>query len=154
MKEEIYPEIIATDLMEEYISREEKCLYQYPIVMQYLRKKIDNHCVADYLKSVGGRRIVLYAVTNFTELLIRDIMNTSTDMIWGVCDKNSKNFGTNYLNCRMINGDEMLMDYKQNKFDKIVVCSIFHANAIINDLIRRGVELDDVLTISQVVFWM
>ena len=154
MKEEIFPEIIATDLIESYVSREEKYLYQYPIVMQYLKKKIANRCVADYLNSIGGRRIVLYAVTNFTELLIRDIRNTSTDMIWAVCDKNEKDFGKNYLKCRMVTIDEMLIDYKQNKFDKIVVCSVFHANAIIDDLMRKGVKLDDIMTIIQVVFWM
>lgn len=122
--------------------------------MQYLKKKIDNRCVADYLKSVGAERIVIYAATEFAELLVEDILNDSTGMIWAVCDKNAQSLGKSYHKCRVINIDEMLNDYKQNKFDKIVVCSVFHANSIIDDLIKKDIEYDDIFTVTQVVFWM
>lgn len=151
---EVYPEIIATDLIEGYIGNEERYIYQYPIVMQYLKKKIDNRCVTDYLKSVGIERIVIYAATEFAELLVKDILNTDTDMIWAVCDKKAKAIGKTYNNCKVISIDEMMIDYSNKKFDKIVVCSIFHKNAVIDELLEKGVDFDDILTAIQVIFWM
>lgn len=154
MKEEFYPEVIATDLLEGYIGDEERYVYQYPIIMKYLKKKIDNRCVADYINSVGAERIVIYAATKFAELLIKDIRNDSTDMIWAVCDKNSKKLEKKFHQCRVIGIDEMISGYKQKRFDKIIVCSVFYANAIIDELIKNDIEYDDILTATQVVYWM
>ncbi len=148
------PEIIPTDIQEGYVGTEERYVYQYPIIMKYLKNKIANKKITDYLRGIDVDRVVLYAITEFTDLLIDDMVDESPQMIWSLCDKKADKNGSLYKGFNMLNIDSMVSDYREKMFDKIIVCSIFHSNTIITDLVKRGVSMDDILTVTQVIYWM
>lgn len=154
MEEKMCPEIIALDLIEGYIGNDERYVYQYPIIMRYLKNKIANRKITDYLAQIGCNRVVLYAVTEFTDLLISDISNESSQMIWSVCDKKADEFGGVYKGCTMLNVESMISDYKDKKFDKIIVCNIFHANDIVTELVENGISMDDIVKVIEAIYWM
>lgn len=151
---EIQPAVIATDEILNYVGKYERYCHQYPIIMKYLKKKINNRRLDDFFKSINANKVVLYAVTEFTDLVIEELLNENEQMIYAICDRAADKFSGYYKNCRVINIDDMITDYKNNCFDKIVVCSIFHEKEIIDEFCDKEIPLDDVVTVIQAIYWM
>jgi len=136
-----------------YVSKEERYQFQYPIIMKYLKKKVSGWNVADCLANMGGKKIAIYAITEFAELVCEDLKQNDKQVeIVCICDRNYTKFEGGYCGKEVIGPQEMIERYHKKEMDKILVCSIFHVNEIINELLGRGVELDDVISITTAIY--
>lgn len=138
---------------DKYINTAERYQYQYPIIMRYLKNKINNWNIGDFLHEQGAYKVVLYAITEFTELVIDDLNRCENPMqIASICDKNNKKYIDGFHQFKVIGINELVAGYKTNEFDKILVCSIFHANEIYTDLMEREIKLEDIISINTAIF--
>lgn len=136
-----------------YITKEERYQFQYPIIMKYLRKKVSGWSVGDYLSRIGGKNIALYAMTEFTELAYEDLTcNDSKVTVVCICDKNFTKFTDGYRGRDVIGLADMAELYRKKEIDKILVCSIFHINEIVREILAQGVDLDDIISISTAIY--
>lgn len=136
-----------------YIGKEERYQYQYPIIMRYLNNKINGWNVGDFLYEIGGRTVALYAITEFTELVINDLKRCDKPIeVVSICDKNSKKYEDGFHEYEVTDMDNLLALYQSKRVDKILICSIFHVNEIYADLMERGIGLNDLISVNSAIF--
>jgi hypothetical protein len=136
-----------------YIDTVERYQYQYPIIMRYLKNKINDWNVGDFLYEQGAHKLVLYAITEFTELVIEDLKRCEKPIkIASICDKNNQKYIDGFQKYKVIGIDELVAGYESKKFDKILICSIFHANEIFTGLMERKIKLEDMISVSTAIF--
>ncbi|TCL58122.1 hypothetical protein EDD76_107238 [Kineothrix alysoides] len=136
-----------------YIDIAERYQYQYPIIMKYLKNKIDGWNIGDFLYEQGAQKIALYAITEFTELVAEDLEKCDKSIkIVAICDKNNQNHRNGFHQNEVIGIDKLVEEYESKKIDKILICSIFHANEIFYDLMERKIKLEDMITVSTAIF--
>lgn len=151
MADNIFPEVVARP--KGIIFEEERQIYQYPIVMKYLQKKIDGWNVAHFFEKRNIKNVALYAIVEFTDLVIDDWNRSdSQSKIVAISDKNYKKYKAGYKGCQVISVNELIENYKTGKIQMIVVCSIFHENEIFRELMNNGVQQDSLISINSVVF--
>lgn len=148
-----FPQVSEVVKREDYLEADRRQQYLYPIVMRYLKRKIAGWNVSDFFKMAGAKRIVLYAVTEFTELFCDDLKQQGSGAeILYVCDKKYGKYSRGYKGYRVVGIDEMLQAYQIGMIDHIVICSIFHENEIFAELLERGVQLEHLISINTVIF--
>ena len=69
-----------------------------------------------------------------------------------VSDRNYLRFARGYCGRKVVGPQEMIEMYRRKEIDKILVCSIFHVNEIINEFLCQGIDLDDIVSISTAIF--
>lgn len=137
----------------DYINTAERYQYQYPIIMRYLKNKINEWNIGDFLYEQGAQKIVLYAITEFTELVVEDLKRCKKPIkIAAICDKNKQKYIEGFQQYEVIGIDELMDGYESKKFDKILICSIFHVNEIFDDLMERKIELEDMISVNAAIF--
>ncbi|MBE5882423.1 MAG: hypothetical protein E7289_08975 [Lachnospiraceae bacterium] len=152
-KGNVFPQIPATNVNVAKTNREKRYCFQFPVMMKYLKKKAEGWSIADFLRGIGAKRVVLYAVSDFTGIVIKDIVNCKEPVeIVCVCDRNSEAYAGGYESCKVVNPDEMLDMYENKRIDKILVCSIMHEKNIFEDLTGRGISLDDLISINAAIY--
>lgn len=149
----MFPEIQNVISKSDYINQEEKKLYQYPIIKRYLEKKINGWSISDFFARNGIEKIVLYAISEFTELVCNDIYSNKNfqDIIY-ICDKNYTKYLKGYKGFSVVGVDKLIEDYQDNRIDKIIICSIYSSNEIFDNLLEKGVELNDLITLNYIIF--
>ena len=86
------------------VNLDERYTYQYPIVMTYLKRKLKGWVFWDFFNRFQTARIALYAITEFTELIIGDYENyKGTCCIECIADRNYKMFYNGYMNYKVVN---------------------------------------------------
>lgn len=149
---DIFPKVREIKCSPDYIGKEERYQFQYPIIMRYLKNKISGWNIGDFLYEIGIQKVALYAITEFTELVINDLERCSKPIeVMLICDKNSKKYEEGYLEYEVTGIDNLLAYYKSKKIDKVLICSIFHVNEIFSDLMERGIRLDDMLSVNSAI---
>ncbi len=134
------------------ITREERHLYQYPVMVEYLKKKIKGRGFADFFdeKKEG---IALYAVSDFTDLICDDVLQCGKEkLICYICDKNADGYKKGRKGYAVVTPDTLVHDYRDRKVTQIVVCSLVHENAIFKELISRGIREEDLISVASVVY--
>jgi hypothetical protein len=138
---------------DKYIDTVERYEYQYPIIMRYLKNKINDWNIGDFLYEQGAQKIVLYAITEFTELVIEDLNRCEKPIkIEAICDKNKQKYIDGFQQYEVIGIDELVERYESKKFDKILICSIFHSNEIFADLMKLKINLEDMIAVNAAIF--
>lgn len=139
--------------------RNERYAYQCPIVMKYLKNKLNGWNIGVFLQEIRVKKVALYAVTEFTEYVVRDLesfknlkIKEATIDIVCICDRNYSKYKMGFHGCDVIGVDELTDAYKANKIDKILICSVFHVNEIFQDLMHRGVPLEDLISVTSAIF--
>lgn len=149
----IFPTVQEVINKPNYVDVNERYQYQYPIIMRYLKNKIRGWGIGDFFEKNRVKKIVLYAVTEFTELVCDDLKNGDAFAeLTYICDKNYMKFSEGYKGHQVVGIEKLLEDYEADEIEQIVVCSIFHANEIFEELLQRGIRLDDLVSINNIIF--
>lgn len=136
-----------------YIVPEEWYSHQYPIIKKFFQKKMDGWNLGDFLLELGCKNVVLYAMTDFLDLAARDLMHSTPNIYlkYFACN-DAYRYPDGYLAREVCDIEKLAEDYKSGGVDKIVVCSIFHANEIFTDLLFAGIKLQDLISINTIIF--
>ena len=151
--EKCFPDTVLIKHSINFIGQQERYIYQYPLVMEYLKKKIEGRKVKTFLKEIGANKVVLYAMTEFMELMVEELANDEK-IVYAVSDKIAERLVPQYSEMSIMDMERLLEEYKKHSFDKLVICSVFHRNEIIEELQKRGILLADMITIVQIINWM
>lgn len=144
---------IQATLVNKTVSRQERCQYQYPFVLQYLENKIQGKEIWDFLADAGFYNIAVYAVTEWTKMLCDDLSGHEEEtQIVCVCDKRHTEFPRGIYGKEVVGIEEMVRQYEQGKVDGIVVCSVFHENEIICDLLEKGVRQQHIVSVISAIY--
>ena len=149
----LYPSVHEVIYKPDYIMLNERYQYQYPIIMQYLKNKIQGWGIDRFFIETGVKRVAFYAITEFTELACDDLQNKPSFIeLAYICDKNYQKFAMGYKGYQVVGIEKLVKDYHAGIIDQIVVCSIFHINEIFEELLKRGVRLDNLISIINIIF--
>lgn len=152
MRSDIFPQILEIQAQKGRASHEKRCLFQEKILQHYLMKKIEGWSVQDFLKKEKIEKYALYAVTDFIELFIKDLEKNGGNKPKVICDKNAKEFCRGMMGYVVQYPEEMLLLYNSGEIQKIIIMSVLHENEIIDELLKKGVLLHDMISIVSVLY--
>lgn len=153
MKQDIFPQMTEVSYGQGKASYEKKCIFHERLLYHYLTRKIAGWSVKYFLDKEDIRNYVLYAVSDFTTLFIRDLeQNGDIETRGMICDKNAEKFHFQFYDWQVILPEELVSQYKNGKIDKIIVMSVLHENEIIDELIKKGILLNDIISILSVIY--
>ncbi len=133
--------------------RNERYRYQAPIVMRYLKNKLYGWSISDFFEEVGTEKVALYTVTEFTEYVLLDLaQNENKKKVVCIGDKGYARYKQGIKGVTVVAPETVTDYYVQGKVDKIIICSISHANVIFDDFIKRGVKPEDIVTVTSAIF--
>lgn len=136
------------------VSEEEKIIYQFPLIVEYLKKKINGWSVVALLEQIAAKKVILYSITLYTELIAMDINNANTDIVIdSISDINEKMIGSIVCGKSVISIDEAVNKVITKEADCILVCNIFREQEIINDLLKKGLDPSNILTFTEIICW-
>lgn len=136
------------------ISEEEKTIYQFPLIVEYLKKKINGWSVGNLLEHIAATKVILYSITLYTELIAMDICNTDTDIVVdSISDINESMIGNMIYGKKVISIDEAINKVNIKDVDYILVCNVFREQEIINDFLQRGLDTSRILTFTEIMCW-
>lgn len=137
----------------QFIDNDERSIYQYPIIMKYLQKKVKGWNFWDFFKTYKDKKIVIYAVTEFTDLILDDYkMCTNQEYVSCICDRGYTRYRGSYREFEVISIDELINRYQEGEVETILICSIFHENEVYRDLMERGISQNALISINSVIF--
>lgn len=142
---------IMAKISEDNVALNNRLAYSYPIVFRYLSKKIDGWSVEEFFHEIGTKRIALYAVTDISRLVIKDLSNCNASIDFMLVDKNYRKFMHKIYGQQVCGVNDLLSLYYAKKIEKIIPCSITYSNEIFNELIAAGVSLNDIISINDVI---
>lgn len=134
------------------MSKEERSAFLYPIMLKYVSNIIEGEPLSKTLSTHGIKRIILYAVTEFTDLLMEEFENSQLVEVIAVADQNYKAHKGKYGVCPLISPDDLSQVFINKKADGVIVCSPIHANAIRDGLVRKGIEEKYIYSIIQLLY--
>lgn len=146
----INKEDIMAGVREKVIVHNDRMASLYPTIFNYLNKKIDGWNPSDFFREIGVRRIALYAVSDLTRLLVRDLNNHPGQVEFILADTNYHMYMHEIGGHKVYGMEELLRLYHAGQVEKIIPCVLFSANVIIDNLIAGGVRLEDIISINDV----
>lgn len=132
------------------MDRNERKLAYYPIVKQYLNNKLRGWSINDFFNLYRYQKVAYYAITEMLELVLTEVCccgftgNTYVYDTYYELDR--------YMDFEVGNKEKLINDVLNEKVDIIVVCSLFHENEIIDDLVTSGVPLEKIISIVSIIF--
>lgn len=152
--EKIFPEVDKNSIKSGILVGNQREVLYYPIIFKYLKNVLNGWRIVDFFMKIGKKKVALYAMTEFTDLILDDFSNSSSmDYIEGIYDRNSINLNKKYRGIELNNVDTMLRNMKENKIDCILICSFNNENAILNELVeKKKVDRHMIFSISEILF--
>ncbi len=149
----IFPSLRITWPDEGKAGYEKKCLYHERLLYRYLQRKMEGWSVKQFFESENIDSFALYAVTDFTHLFLKDLgPDCRRQGLKAVCDRNAGMFRKQLGNYPVASPDELAGQYHGKAVDKIIVMSVLHENEIISDLLKKGILLDDIISVVSVLY--
>lgn len=150
--EKLFPEVDKNSI-KSGIASQRDVLY-YPIILKYLKNVLNGWHIAEFCMKMEKKNIALYAITEFTDLILDDFRNSSSlDYIEGIYDRNSIKYNNKYRGIQLNSVDTMLQNIKENKIDCIIICSFNSENAIFSELIEnKNVDRHMIFSITEILF--
>lgn len=149
----MFPEVKKVTNTYNGAERSERYRYQAPIVMRYLENKLHGWNISDFFEEVGAEKVALYAVTEFTKYVLLDLMqNSCKEKVVCIGDKAYQRYGLGIERVAVVSPEKVISCYMQGEVDKIIICSVSHANVILDDFISRGVSPADLITVTSAIF--
>lgn len=152
MDESIFPRIFEMQETEVRASYEKKCFYHERFLYRFLTKKIEGWGVKNFLESEEIGQYALYAVTDFTNLFMKDLEKNGGKKPRIICDKNFNKFRRIIGGYVVSNPEELVDLYKSENIQKIIVMSIIHENEIMEELLKKGIQIGDMISIVSVLY--
>lgn len=149
----MFPEVKKVTNTYNSADRNERYRYQAPIVMRYLENKLHGWNISDFFKEIGAEKVALYAVTEFTEYVLLDLaQNENADRVFCIGDRGYEKYKQGIKGVPVVAPETVTSCYMQGNVNKIIICSVPHANAIYDDFINRGVSPADIITVTSAIF--
>lgn len=149
----MFPEVKKNTNQYNSADRNERYRYQAPIVMRYLKNKLLGWSVTDFLEEIGAKRVALYAVTDFTEYMLLDLLQAcNLDRVLCIGDKSCKKYDGGLYDVPVVAPETLVEAYQSREIDRIIICSVSHANVIFDELVKRGVAPADIVTVTSAIF--
>ena len=130
--------------------RDERKRYEcnYSVTQKYLVNKCNNREIASFFKERNINKIAIYGVNDLAKCMINDLANTDVE-ISCIIDRAASNFPNGCKGIRVIEKSE-LSSYKD--IDVIVIAVLYEINDILDGLEEEGISLDNVISITDVVY--
>lgn len=152
MDKNVFPQ--KYDVFESQEMSIEKEILQKKLLYQYLTRKINGWTVRDFLSNEGIEKYALYAATDLTFLFCEDLEknhgNGSSEEI--IYDRKAEVSQFQFKGHSVLSVSELVRRYKDGKIRKIIIMSTWNENQIINDLIKRGIVLNDIISVVSVLY--
>lgn len=133
--------------------RNERYRYQCPVVMRYLENKLRGWNIGVFFEQIQTEKIALYAVTEFTEYVLRDLRGSDFPVeVRCIGDRNFIRFPQGVCQTEVVSPNEVLRRYQSGEIEKIMICSLFHENAVFEDFMNQGVRQEDLLSVTSAIF--
>lgn len=153
MDKEIFPQMVEVLSGQGKASYEKKCIFHERMLYRYLMRKIEGWSVRNFLDLEEIDSYVLYGVTDFTTLFLKDLeQNGGTYAPGMICDKNAEAFHFTFMDWPVILPDGLVNQYIYGKTGKIIVMSILHENEIMDELLKEGILLNDIISFVSVLY--
>lgn len=144
-------ESIKNNLIETVIHENSRRKYQYPIIYKYLEQTLSHKGICSVLSRHQKENIILYAITDITDLVIKEIQNNNEISLCAICDKNHSAYNGFYRNVKVVSIDEMQLMMEEKEF-LIIICNPMRENQIFDDLLNRGFSLEDIVSVTSLIF--
>lgn len=153
MDDRIFVPVTEATVRSGGISREQKSIFQERLLYRYLTRMMEGWGVGDFLVASGSRKYALYAVTDLTDLFLRDLEKQGeSSRPELICDRNYRAFSHGYRGCLVVSPDELVRRYQSKEIEKVIVMNIFHENHILDELIEKGILLKDLISFASVLY--
>lgn len=151
--EDRFPPVLKNKKLAGYVDEQERYIYQYPIIMDYLELKLRNRGFCDFFEKRGfSRSICLYSVTEITGLVIEDIVNDpGHNYSFQIFDKNADRYRDGFKGHDVEGMEELTKKYKTGEIKKIVICNVFHRNEIFSELLEHGILFKDIYSVIEII---
>lgn len=152
-KKEMFPKMVQIQTQPGRAGYEKKCMFHERILYHYLERKIDGWCVSDFFQTEKIKEYALYAVTDLTYLFIKDMEKSGCGYLpETICDQNAERYQFEFQHRPIILPEELVKQYREEKIKKIVVMSVIHENSIIEDLQKKGILLNDLISFVSILY--
>lgn len=153
MDDRIFPQVAAASTQQERAGYKMKCLFHERLLYRYLMRKMEGWSAEDFLNEQEIGKYALYAISDFTTLFLKDLeKNSGSHGPESICDKNAGEFCYGFMGCPVIFPNELVCSYKDEKAEKIIVMSVLHEKEIIDELLKRGILLNDIISFVSVLY--
>lgn len=149
---EIFPKTRRCEYPADAITYEQKCLFHEKLLLKYLKKAVNGWSVQNFLSAEKIDQYVLYAITDFTEIVCEDLGHKGSGSSGKICDKRASCYPEKYKGWEVITIEEMMGLYGKGQINKVVIMSVLHENEIISDLLYRGIALNDLISIVSILY--
>lgn len=149
----MFPQIVEMPRQMKRAGYEKKCMFHERPLFQYLYRKIEGWGVKCFLDNERIDSFALYAVTDFTHLFLRDLeINGGSCGLKMIVDKKAEQFPDGFRGYAVVLPDQLIAQYKEQSVRKIIVMSVLHENEIIDELLEKGVLLNDIISFISVLY--
>lgn len=154
MSDNMFPEVVLSERKSWADIREERFLNEFPSMMHYLKKKCKGWSIADSIARRGAKNVILYALTDFTQIIADDIAGSGSGVtVTCICDRNAYLHPSGNYGFWVIGLEELEEMYRDGKFDLVLVSSVMHEISIVKDLLARGIGPEDIISVRDAVFY-
>jgi len=95
----------------------------------------------------------LYAVSDLTELVCMDLTESGEkDLVAYICDRSREKFVKGYKGYQVEGTEKLVEDYALGTVKHIIICSALHETKIYEDLLKKGIAPEDMISLSSIVF--
>ena len=126
----------------------ERYQYSYRTVQRYLSLKCQKKELKDFFIKNNFRKIAVYGNGELGKCIINDVINSEIEISY-IIDQAFSAYPKGYKEIPVIGVEDI---QKQGKVDVIVVTVLFELNDIIDLLLEKGIELENIINISDVVY--
>lgn len=128
----------------------DRYIHQYPILKRWLENKFAGWEVKQYFLQNNLHHVVLYAATELTTLFCEDTAGRWNGILY-ICDKG---YAKKKVHCgySIFGPDRLFEDYRKKLIDKIVICSPVYENEIFDELMEKGILLEDLVSLTEVIY--
>lgn len=163
-REKFFVELKETGLVEEsicnhlhwdVIPQKEKYNIQYPVMLEYLRRKTNGKSISTGIVRLGWKNVALYAVTDLMDIIFSDMEKETAINVQYIVDRN---FDTLKYSCekrirQKLAGIQQLVEgIVKDEIDGIVVCNPIRENDIIDDLLKVGIEPQKIVSAVSLIY--
>ena len=131
---------------------EERLSYHYLAMKKYMCNKIAGWNIGEFFETYGYTCVALYAVSEFVEIFIKDIVQYKNVPKIAVYDTFADKIVEPVMGYKVQGRDELLRKINAGEIECIVVCSLMHDNTIFEDLMQSGVPQEKIISIEIVIY--
>lgn len=146
---DVFPKVCEKVI--EYGGGIERNLYYYPYLLRCLENVQKRKSITKLMKTINIDRVGLYAINEFMDYIICDTNIDSLEEV-RIYDMNAQRYENGHLERSVFDLNRLIEDYNNLKISKIIICNIYLANEIANNLISKGVKGEDIISVDMLIY--